>query len=144
MTTDAVATRRFPIRVGSKSRPLLLLFGVRATNAYVDLGTELDAHFGLYRMHTPVENIVRWRLEGPWLWLTAIGVRMGIPNGDLTFGGNHHGGVRLDFRDKVRWGPFKVPTFYVTVEDMEGLGAALAARGIPGEDARKGRQPTTQ
>lgn len=144
MTADSGAITRFPIRVGSKSRPLLLLFGVRADNAYVDLGTDLDARFGFYRMRTPVTNIVRWRLEGPWLWVTAIGVRKGIRHGDITFGGNHRGGVRLDFREPVRWGPFKVPTLYVTVEDMEGLGAALAARGLAGEDARKTRQPTPQ
>lgn len=139
MTSPSGGITRFPIRVGSKSRPLLLLFGVRAHNAYVDLGTKLDAHFGFYGMRTPVENIVRWRLEGPWLWLTAIGVRMGIPHRDITFGGNHHGGVRLDFREPVRWGPLHVSTLYITVEDMEGLGAALMARGIPGEDGRKTR-----
>lgn len=133
------ATQRFPIRVGSKSRPLLLLFGVRRNNAYVDLGTDLDAHFGFYRMRTPVANIHRWQLEGPWLWLTAVGVRRGIRHGDLTFGGNHHGGVRLDFREPVRWGPLTIPTLYVTVADMEGLAAVLTARGIAGEDARKSR-----
>lgn len=139
-----VAFRRFPIRVGPRSRPLLFLFGVRGRNAYVDLGAELDAHFGFFRMRTPVENIVRWRLEGPWLWLRAIGVRMDVTGGDITFGGNHHGGVRLDFREPVRWGPFSVPALYVTVDDMEGLGAALSVRGIVGEDAREGRQPTVQ
>lgn len=144
MMADTGATTRFPIRVGSKSRPLLRLFGVRADNAYVDLGTDLDAHFGRYTLRTPVENIVRWRLEGPWLWLTAIGVRMSVRHRDVTFGGNHRGGVRLDFREPVQWGRFLVPVLYVTVEDMTGLGAALAARGIPGEDARKTRKPTPQ
>lgn len=139
MSTVSSATQRFPIKVGSKSRPLLLLFGVRPGNAYVDLNTDLDAHFGFYRMRTPVANIYRWRLEGPWKWLTAIGVRMGIRHRDLTFGGNHHGGVRLDFREPVRWGPLTIPTFYVTVADMEGLAAALTERGIAGEDARRNR-----
>jgi hypothetical protein len=31
----------------------------------------------------------------------------------------------------------QVPVIYGTVEDLEGLAAALAARGIPGEDARR-------
>ena len=56
----------------------------------------------------------------------------------MTFGGNHRGGVRVDFREPVRLSRLRVPALYVTVEDMEGLGSALAARGIPGEDARKG------
>lgn len=116
-----------------------MFWGVRDHNAYVDIDGQLDARFGFFRFQTPLTNIARWRLEGPWLWLTAIGVRMGIPHRDITFGGNHHGGVRLDFLEPVRWGPLHVPTLYITVEDMEGLGAALMARGIPGEDGRKTR-----
>ncbi len=140
MTDIGSATKRFPFRLGRRSRPILRLFGVRDDNAYVDIDTHLDAHFGRSRLRTPIANIVRWRLEGPWLWLTAIGVRMGIRRGDITFGGTHRGGVRLDFREPVQWGRRRVPTLYVTVEDMEGFGAALAARGITGEDARKARQ----
>lgn len=137
MTGANAVTQRFPIRVGAKSRPLLLLFGVRADNAYVDLGTDLDAHFGFYRMRTPVANILRWRIEGPWLWVTAIGVRMGIRHGDISFDGTHKGGIRLDFREPVPWGPRRVPVLYVTVEDLQGFAAALTALGISGEDARK-------
>jgi hypothetical protein len=116
---------------------VLALFGVRPGNAYVDLDGELDARFGYSRMRTPVANIVSWRIEGPWRWITAIGVRRSIRHGDITFGGNHRGGVRVDFREPVRFGPFRVPALYVTADDMEGLAAALAERGIPGEDARR-------
>ena len=31
----------------------------------------------------------------------------------------------------------RVPAFYVATDDLEGFAAALAARGIPGEDARR-------
>lgn len=140
MRADTATTTRFPIRVGSKSRPLLLLFGVRGHNAYVDLGTDIDARFGFYRMRTPVANIMRWRLEGPWLWVTAIGVRRGIRHGDISFDGSHTGGIRLDFRERVPWGPLRVPTLYLTVKDLEGFAAALTARGINGDDARKNRR----
>lgn len=130
-----MTTRRFPIFVGRRSRFLLLLFGVRAANAYVDLGDdELDAHFGFFRIRTPTANLVSWRIEGPWLWITAIGVRMSIRHRDLTFGGTNRGGVRVDFRDPVtRAG---IPALYLTVEDLEAFAAALAERGLPGEDAR--------
>jgi hypothetical protein len=37
-----VVHRRFPIRIGRRSRPLLRLFGVRDGNAYVDLEGDLD------------------------------------------------------------------------------------------------------
>ncbi len=129
---------RFPIRLGPRSRPLLrLVFGVRASNAYVDIDGELDAHFGYVRLHTPLSNISRWRIEGPWRWITAIGVRGSIRDRDVTFGGNHRGGVRVDFREPVKLGPLRAPALYVTVADMEGLAAALLERGIPGEDARR-------
>ena len=133
-----MTTRRFPILVGRRSRFLLLLFGVRAGNAYVDLGDEeLDAHFGFFRVRTPTTNLVSWRIEGPWPWITAIGVRMSIRHRDLTFGGTNRGGVRVDFRVPVtRVG---IPALYLTVEDLEGFAAALAARGLPGEDARKSK-----
>jgi hypothetical protein len=129
---------RFPIRLGARSRPLLRLFGARPNNAYVELDADFDAHFGNFRVQTPFDNIVSWRIEGPWRWITAIGVRRSIRHRDMTFGGNHQGGVRVDFREPVRLSRLRVPALYVTVEDMEGLGGALAARGIPGEDARKG------
>ncbi len=131
--------RRFPIRVGPRSRPLLRLFGVRGDNAWVDLDGELDARFGWFRARTPLTNIASWRIEGPWLWITAIGVRRSVRHGDVTFGGSPRGGVRVDFREPLRAGFLRVPALYVTVEDLEGLGRGLAEHGIPGQDARKPR-----
>ena len=135
-----MATNRYPIRVDRRFRLILRLFGVRDGNAWVDLpdepGGELDARFGRFRVHTPIANVAHWRLEGPWSALTAIGVRMSIRHRDLTFAGTNRGGVRIDFRERVPYGPFGLPALYVTVEDLEGLGAALSARGITGEDGR--------
>jgi hypothetical protein len=131
-----MVARRFPIRVGPRSRPLLRLFGVGPDNAYVDLNEELDARFGRFRIRTPVGNLASWRIEGPWLWITAIGVRTSLRHRDVTFGGNHRGGVRVDFKERLRFGRLRIPALYVTVEDLEGFAAALAGRGIPGEDAR--------
>lgn len=131
-----MATVRFPIRIGRKSRPLLRLFGVKGDNAWVDLDGDFDARFGAYRLRTPIGNVKSWRIEGPWLWLTAIGVRMSVRHRDLTFGGSPHGGIRVDFHERVRWGPLRIPALYVTVDDLEGLGRALAERGIEGRDAR--------
>jgi hypothetical protein len=131
--------QRFPIRLGRRSKPLLRLFGARDENSYVDLDGELDARFGLYRVRTPIDNLASWRIEGPWLWVTAIGVRTNLRHFDVTFGGNQDGGVRIDFKTPVPFGPIRMPALYVTVGDLEGLAAALTARGIPGEDARKPR-----
>lgn len=137
--TSPPDVRRFPIEIGRRSRPLLrLLFRVRPETAYVDLGDEVEARFGFGHLRTPLGNVVSWRIEGPWLWITAIGIRRGIRDGVFTFAGTHQGGVRLDFRERVaamRF--FRIPALYVTVTDPEGFTAALAARGIPGEDARR-------
>ena len=133
-----MAAQRFPIRLGAKARPLLRLFGVGGPDdAWVELGkATFDARFGRFRAATPLSNITGWRIEGPWLWITAIGVRRSVRHGDVTFGGSHHGGVRLDFRERIRVGPFRVPALYVTVDDLEDLAAALTAHGIRGVDAR--------
>ena len=130
---------RFPIRLGRRSRPLLRLFGVGGPgDAWVELrDDDLEARFGQAGCVTPLANIAGWRIEGPWLWITAIGVRMSLRHRDITFGGSPHGGVRLDFVERVRVGPFRVPALYVTVDDLEGFAAALAERGIRGVDVRK-------
>jgi hypothetical protein len=134
--------RRFPIRLGRRSRPLLrLLFGVRPDRAWVDLDDELVARFGWYEMRTPVSNIARWRIEGPFRWITAIGVRRSVRHADLTFGGDPHGAVRMDFREPLRWKFLRVPALYVTVESLGALAAELDSRGIPGEDARREVRP---
>ncbi len=131
---------RFPIRIGPCSRPLLLLFGVRERNSHVDLSDDaLDAHFGFYHLRAPISNMARWRIEGPWIWVKAIGVRRGIRDGDVAFDGNHVAGIRIDFKQPERRGIFSIPRLYVTVADIEGLAAALTAAGIPGEDARRAR-----
>lgn len=118
--------------------PVLRLFGVRGPDdAWVDLtDEELIARFGRFEARTPLSEIVRWRIEGPWRWITAIGVRRSVRHGDFTFGGSPDGGVRIDVRRPFRVPPFRPSALYVTVEDLEGLGQALAGRGIPGEDAR--------
>jgi hypothetical protein len=128
---------RYPFRLGRRSRPFLRLWGVTPERAYVDLDGEFHARFGRFVVRTPLSNVARWRIEGPWRWITAIGVRRSVRHGDFTFGGDPRGGVRVDFREPVRLWMFRVPALYVTVEDLEGLAADLARRGIPGEDGRR-------
>lgn len=139
-STSRLARMRFPIRIDPRFRWLVLLvFGVREGNAYVDLADDkLVARFGFYGVRTPISNIERWEISGPYRALTAIGVRRAIRHGDVTFGGSAHGGVRVDFYDPPRWfGVFHPPAFYFTVEDLDGLAAELTRRGIPGRDVRK-------
>jgi hypothetical protein len=123
--------------------PVLRLFGVRGpADAWVEVrDDELEARFGRASAITPLSNVTSWRIEGPWLWITAIGLRRSVRHADVTFGGSNHGGVRLDFRERVSIKPFRAPALYVTVDDLEGFAAALTERGIRGVDARKRPTP---
>jgi hypothetical protein len=131
--------RRFPIRVGRKSAPLLrLCFGVTPDRAWATVADDaLTVRFGWWRFEAPIADIARWRIEGPWRWITAIGIRRSIRHGDLSFAGSPRGGVRLDFRSPVKWKVLRVPALYVGVDDLEGFATALTALGIPGLDARR-------
>lgn len=107
--------------------------------AYAEIGDELEIRFGRIRFRTPVSNIARWRIEGPFVWVRAIGIRRSLRGGDVSFAGAAHGGVRVDLVEPVRWGPFRVPAVWVGADDLEGFAAELARRGIPGVDARRRR-----
>ena len=136
-----MAVRHFAYRLAPRSGWVLWLFGVHGPeDASVDLDDErLVARFGWSSATIPLSNIRSWRIEGPWRWITAIGVRMSLRHRDLTFGGSPAGGVRLDFHEPIRVAFLRPPALYLTVQDLDGLAAALAAHGIPGSDARSGR-----
>ena len=136
-----MSSDRFEIRLGARSLPLLRLWGVKPGLAYAELGDmpdgKLQARFGRVRFATPLSNLASWRIEGPFIWIKAIGVRRSIRGGDVSFAGAAHGGVRIDFRAPVKWSLFRVPARYIGADDLDGFAAALRQRGIPGEDARR-------
>ncbi len=130
-------TERFPIRLQRGLRPILFLFGARSANSYVALDDErIVARFGFFGTETPLSNVAGWDITGPYRWWRAAGVRASAGSPELTFGGSAHGGLCLHLRQPVRISRLGVRDLYVTVDDLAGLGAALAARGIPGEDLR--------
>ena len=63
--TDGSTVQLFPIRLGRRSRLVLLLFGVRPHNAYVDLGDELVARFGSSASAPPSGTWPRGGSKGP-------------------------------------------------------------------------------
>lgn len=134
-----MAMLRFPIRIGARSRGFVrALFGATPETAWAEIDADgLRAQFGRFGFETPLHNIASWRIEGPFRWITAIGIRTSVRHHDRSFAGSPHGGVRMDFRVPVGSGPLAVPAFYVGVDDLEGFAAALTALGIPGEDARR-------
>jgi hypothetical protein len=129
---------RYPIRIGDRSRLFLrVAFGVRPESAWVDVGDGvIRVRFGRFEVTAPLADAQRWRIEGPWAWLTAIGVRLSIRLGDLSFAGSPRGGVRVDFSPPVRYRVLRLPAIYYGVEDLEGFAAELTSLGIHGEDAR--------
>ncbi|MEO5963931.1 MAG: hypothetical protein ABIR11_00595 [Candidatus Limnocylindrales bacterium] len=131
---------RYPIRVGSRSRLFLRIgFGVTPETAWTEIsGGVIRVRFGRFEFAAPVANASRWRIEGPWPWITAIGVRMSVRHHDISFCGSPRGGVRVDFRTPVPWRILRVPAAYYGVEDLEGFAAELTALGITGVDARTG------
>jgi hypothetical protein len=135
----AASPARFAIRLDPRFRWYLAIFGAKSETAWVEVGsTTLEARFGWSHLSTLLSNIERWSIEGPWSSITALGIRRGNSSGgDITFGGSAHGGVRIDLREPEKFFFLHPPAYYLTVDDLEGLAAALVARGIPGEDRRK-------
>jgi hypothetical protein len=135
--TGPSAALEFPIRLQPSVRPILLLFGVRRNRATVRLdGDRLMARFGFFGAETPLANISRWDITGPYRWWRAAGVRRTLGTHDLTFGGSTHGGLCVHFREPIHVGRLSVTDLYLTVDDLEGLGAALTSLGIDGRDLR--------
>lgn len=134
-----MATQRFPIRIGPRSRLLVrLLFGATPDNAWGEVGDDaVRARFGRFAFSTELSNVARYRIEGPFRWITAIGVRRSIRHADVSFAGSPHGGVRMDFWHPQRWSFLAVPAFYVGADDLDAFAAALARHGIAGEDVRR-------
>ena len=121
------------MRLGRRSRPLLRLFGVRGVeNAYAELGDDtLDARFGAAHVQVPLANISAWRIEGPWPWITAIGIRRSVRHADVSFAGSPRGGVRMDFKTPVKLGPLGT-----LVAQAEGVGENPYALAISPDGTR--------
>ena len=137
-----MVTRTFPLRSDAPWRWLLRLIGVRPGASQVELRPDgmLVATFGPMRLETPLDNVSEYRITGPYHWWKAIGPRGSLADHGFTFGTSARGGVCLCFRSWVerRWvRGGRVESLTVTVEDVEGLGAALEALGIGGRDERR-------
>ena len=134
-----MSAQRYPIRIGDRSALLLrICFGVTREKAWACVADDVvTARFGWFELQVPVSNVVRWRIEGPWIWIKAIGVRRSVRYADVSFAGSPVGGVRLDFQVPVKWGPLHVPALYIGADDLAGFAGELVTLGIPGEDARE-------
>jgi hypothetical protein len=122
---------RFEFAFADAYRRPAQLFGVTPSTAWVEVGdTELDAHFGRWRVRTPLANISEVAVTGPYRFLkTAGSARLAITDRGLTFATNGDRGVRISFTNPVR-GMIKSdlllhPELTVTVADVDGLAELL-------------------
>jgi hypothetical protein len=105
------------------------VFGVRPAKDGVTLTDDgkLRATFGFLRLETPLDNVDGAHITRDYRWWTAAGARGSMKDDGLTYGTNANAGVCIHFRDKVP-SPLRRQghsALTVTVEDLEGLTAAL-------------------
>jgi hypothetical protein len=129
---------RFPIRIDRRSWPILVPWGVwsqrRAEVAFE--GDEVVIRFGWFGARIAVADIERWDRDGPYKWIRAIAVRHTLFKSDVSYLGSDQPAVRLWLRSQRRiYWVTHADLVYVGVEDLEGFGAELTRRGIPGPTA---------
>lgn len=124
------ASRFFRYEIDFRFAPMWAPFGVRPQKDGVTLSDEgcFRATFGFLRLETPLENVGGAHVTRHYRWWTAIGARRSFVDDGLTFGTNTRAGVCVHFVEKVRspLGPRGHSALTVTVEDLDGLVAALA------------------
>ena len=126
-----MSTERFDFRFADSYRHPARLFGIKPETAWVDVGEEtLRAHFGRWRVTTPLSNISAVETTGPYAFLKTAGpARLAITDRGLTFATNGERGVLISFHSPVRgldpMGKLRHPELTVTVEDVDGLAALL-------------------
>jgi hypothetical protein len=108
-------------------------FGITPTSAFVDVGDgQLDAHFGPWRVSTPLANITEVAVTGPYAFLKTAGpARLAITDRGLTFATNRDRGVLISFRTPVRGldplGIIRHRELTATVADVDRLAELLRA-----------------
>jgi len=109
-------------------------FGIRPATAWVDVSDKaLDAHFGPWRLSTPLANVTDVAVTGPYaFWKTAGPARLAITDRGLTFATNGDRGVLISFGTPVRGidplGVLRHPELTVTVAEVDRLAELLRTR----------------
>ena len=118
-----------------KYTPFLALLGITADNSWVTVtDTHVRAKFGLARTSIRLDNITGVCITGPYRGYRAIGTRLGLSDGGLTFGSTTAGGVCIDVREPIRpaIGIRRHPEVTLTVTEREAFAAQVRLRaGLP-------------
>ncbi len=121
----------FPFRFDPVHRNAAVLFGITPGNAWVDVADgHMLARYGLWALHTPLDNVAGTQVTGPYTTLKTMGpARLSVADFGLTFASNGERGLCISFREPVPGmeptGRLRHPALTVTVDDVEGLARAL-------------------
>ena len=101
------------------------------TSVTVERG-ELRAKFGPWRVRTPLTNVAGTEVSGPYSFVKTAGpAHLSFTDRGVTFATNGERGLCIRFHEPVRamdpTGRLRHPGLTVTVEDIDGLAAALAS-----------------
>lgn len=96
--------------------------GVRVTDGH------LTASFGFLNTDVAIANIRAAAVAGPYRWFKSVGPRLSLADYGLTFGTTAAKGVCITFITPIESviGPWGHPGLTLTVDDPEGLVAAIA------------------
>jgi hypothetical protein len=128
-----VGDQRFAFRFSTPYRIAGLPFGVVPSRCEVVVGDSgLLARFGVWHANTPLDNIVEVSITGPYAFPKTAGpAHLSLSDRGLTFATNGNRGVCVVLRDRITgidpFGVIRHPNLTVTVEDCDGLAAALRA-----------------
>lgn len=125
--------RTFDFAFDPLYRAVALAFGITPGRASVRVeGGRFLARYGPWRVSTDVANVAGTEVSGPYRALTTIGpAHLSLADRGLTFATNNRRGLCIRFKEPVPGieptGRLRHPGLTVTVVDVEGLAAALAA-----------------
>ncbi len=90
------------------------------------------ARYGPWRLSTDLDNVEGTEVSGPYRTLTTIGpAHLSLADKGLTFSSNARKGLCIRFKEPVPGieptGRLRHPGLTVTVADVDGLAATLAA-----------------
>lgn len=126
--------QQFPFAFDDRFRLPLRVLGITPDSARVVVADGVvDARFGPWRVTTPLSNVSRTRVTGPYRAFRAIGPHLSLADRGVSFGTTTEQGLCILFRRPVPGidplGVLRHPGLTVTVADLEGLAAALRAPG---------------
>jgi len=120
---------RFLFDFDPRYQRFLRVLGLTPDTCWVEVGTDMQARYGRWRVRTPIANIEEVCVSGPYAPRRSIGPHLSLKDRGITFGTNARLGICTRFRepvtgiDPVR--AIKHPGLTLTLGDIEGFALAV-------------------